>query len=882
VALLMSSSRHWSRLLESFRPFIAICVAFVVCVSHALAIDPGNKQTRHFEDRVVPLLARHCLECHDATVKKARLDLSRHDTLLEGGRSGPAIVPGDPANSLLWDHVSHGEMPPEDRPPLSDEEKTWLRQWIEDGAVWTLDTIDPSMVTRDARVVEPWIQRLTIPEYIETVRSAVGVNIAEDARLLLPPDLRADGFSNTAYNLGIDLAHVEAYAALAAIIAEEMDIEAFAARFADCTELTGACMNRLIVEIGKWLLRGPLDDREVNTFLAIAVTAAGEGSDFTETVRYIIEAMLQSPRFIYRIEGQRGDGTPRPLDDYELASRLSYILWGGPPDEELMRAAGASELTGGAVEAQVRRMLDDPRVVEQSLRFIHEWMDLGRLDSLRPNPKRYPEWNARLAEDMREETLAFFREIVWEQERPLWDLLNAQVTYAPPRLAKHYGLEVGSEPHTVARLSEDDREAAGLQALYLFDAGGGNTVRDVSGAGEPLDLTIDDESAVAWIHGGLHIHNPALLATDGPPSRLIDAIRSTGEITLEVWITPENAIQSGPARILSLSSGTSQRNFTLGQSADQYEVRFRAAGTTDNGQPELTSGGNIVQTDQTYLVYTRDADGTGRLYVNGVEEGELEGPADLANWDDGFRLAIGNETSGDRSWRGTLHSAAIYNRALPAEVVRARAPRVERYDLAAIPERGGLLTQGSVLTIGGDDASMVTRGLFILHDFLFSSVGNAPPGVDTTPVPTKPGLSQRDASEIRLADPSCTACHSRFEPFAFAFERFDGIGAYAEVDEHGNPLRQDGEILIPGFDAPASFENVAELLDLLAESDRVRMNITRKVTQFALGRPLTDGDTPALEVIHREAMRGGGTYRSLITAIVLSDLVQNAWTERDS
>ncbi|MGI9242105.1 MAG: DUF1585 domain-containing protein, partial [Verrucomicrobiales bacterium] len=90
----------------------------------------------------------------------------------------------------------------------------------------------------------------------------------------------------------------------------------------------------------------------------------------------------------------------------------------------------------------------------------------------------------------------------------------------------------------------------------------------------------------------------------------------------------------------------------------------------------------------------------------------------------------------------------------------------------------------------------------------------------------------------------------------------------------GNSLREDGVVPIPGEPEPATYENAAELMDLLAGSDRVAQTITRKVTQFALGRPLTSGDRAGLEKIHLAAQKNGGTYRSLIRAIIASDLVQ--------
>ncbi len=119
---------------------------------------------------------------------------------------------------------------PEDRPPLSRREKDLLKRWIDEGAVWTLDWIDPATYQNEGGG-EQWIRRLTISEYVETVRSTVGVDISKESHEILPPDLRADGFSNTAYNLNVDMGHVNAYSRLATLIVEQMDTAAFALSF---------------------------------------------------------------------------------------------------------------------------------------------------------------------------------------------------------------------------------------------------------------------------------------------------------------------------------------------------------------------------------------------------------------------------------------------------------------------------------------------------------------------------------------------------------------------------------------------------------------------------------------------------------------------------
>lgn len=608
-----------------------------------------------FHEQVAAILSERCFECHDTTSSDGGLDLSRRAAAEEGGDSGPVIVAGQPADSLLWDLVEADDMPLE-REPLSDSEKELLKQWIAAGADWSADEIDPELYRRDRKVDENWVRRLTIREYIATVKVVTGVDIESDAIRLLPADLRADGFSNTAYNLGIDLKHIGSYAELAEIIVGRMEPATFAKDFTDCETLDEDCMQSLIKSMGKWVLRGPVSDSEVAAFLSITRAVEEQQGDFEEAVSFVLEAMLQSPRFIYRIENQRGDGTTWPIDDYELASRMSYTIWGAPPDRELIRAVDAGELLDpNQAIAQVERMLQDPRARAQSILFVSEWLDLGRLDNLRPNEDHYPEWDSELADDMRAESISFFEDLVWEQRRPLAELMNAQFTYVNARLAKHYRM--------------------------------------------PFEASVEDASQMV------------------------------------------------------------------------------------------------------------------------------------------------------------------------------------RVDVSDIPSRGGLLTHGSVLTVGGDEASMVSRGLFVLQDILRGSIKDPPPCVNTVPPETKAGLTQRGVAESRIANPSCGGCHLKFEPFAFGLEKYDGLGSHFQVDRHGNELRENGELLFPGTSEPILYESTGQLLDVLAKHERVSETITWKLAQFALGRPLIAEDIESLRNIHSTALENGGTYQAVIKAIVLSDLARTIRTE---
>lgn len=838
------------------------------------------------EFRAAAVLSKHCLECHDTAAEAGDLDLSRRDRALEGGGGGPALVPGEAAASLLWELVEAEEMPPASYPRMSDEEKEVLRQWLDAGAVWAAEVIDPAEFSLDDSPPPVWLRRLTRRQYVRTVTRLTGVDLAAEADRWLPQEQRADGFTNTAYNLDVDLAHVEAYAKLAEIASQRMVMTTFLRRHTDCRSVDASCVEPAIESMATEFFRGSVEETELRVLRSVFGAVIEEGGDFETAMRFVVQTLLQSPRFLFLVERAVGGPEAEPVSGEELATRLSFAAWGEPPDAELRRAARAGELAATPrLRAQVQRLLRDPRARIHSADFVADWLDLGRLHHLRPDPQRFPDWDAALARDMQAETLAFFDEVAWRQNRPLSDLMDAPVSFLTPRLAQHYNvpwdisaeLESGhaaspSAPHSPGMGLSAVGDASPL-VLYSFSRQGGDRVPDDSGNPEPLTLHIDRPERVDRTEDGLRLREPVVIASPSPADRIHRAIAKSGEYSIEAWVRPQNRGQKGPARLVSISGGSSLRNVTIGQDGDRYMVRYRTTRRDRNGLPELQAAHGSVELRWTHLAFTFDASGTATLYVNGEPAAEETDQGRLDDWDAAFPLLIGNETGGDRGWLGTIRRVGVYDRALSAQEIRAMHERPVRHDLAAIPARGGLLTQASVLTMGGDDASMVTRGLFVLNDLLNSRVGNPPPCVDSEPKPSEPGMTQRDLALVRLSDSSCAGCHSKFEPFAFALEKFDGVGVHREQDEHGNRLRDDGEVLFPGQPRPVSFENSQAFFRLLADNERVRKTITRKLAQFVIARPLVPADDPIIDRIHERGWENGGTYATLMAEILCSDLV---------
>jgi hypothetical protein len=312
------------------------------------------------------------------------LDLSKR---LKSHAEEGIIVAGKAVDSLLWESVESDEMP-KDRDPISDAEKKILKDWLNGGGAWTVDFVDPAIYSRPAEVSPTRAQRLTVTEYVRTIRDTFGVDVESQAREWLPADVRADGFSNTAYNLTIDLEHIEGFANLAGFVAGKIDAAPFAKRFTTKRDLTDKTMIPLIDAMGNVVLRGPLTTEETSLYRGVSTSVASAGGSFDDAIRYVVEAMLQSPRFIYRLE-QTPEKGRQLLDDYEMASRLSYVIWGSSPDRELLELAGRGNLNyPGQVQAQASRMLKDPKAIDRSLNFASDWLNLDRLSHLQPGKKQ--------------------------------------------------------------------------------------------------------------------------------------------------------------------------------------------------------------------------------------------------------------------------------------------------------------------------------------------------------------------------------------------------------------------------------------------------------------------------------------------------------------
>ncbi|MGE0042235.1 MAG: DUF1592 domain-containing protein, partial [Vicinamibacterales bacterium] len=203
-----------------------------------------------------------------------------------------------------------------------------------------------------------------------------------------------------------------------------------------------ACAAEIVRSLARRAFRGPVATEDFEGLMAFYEKGRERG-DFENGIRFAIQAILASPQFLFRTEpapaGVRA-GTSYRLSDMELASRVSFFIWGTVPDAELVQVAMAGDLgKPGVLEAQVRRLLKDPRSETLSTRFGAQWLHLQDLDGMNPDYLQYPNYDDTLAEGFRRETELFFDSLIRE-DRSLLELLTADYTFVNERVARHYGL----------------------------------------------------------------------------------------------------------------------------------------------------------------------------------------------------------------------------------------------------------------------------------------------------------------------------------------------------------------------------------------------------------------------------------------------------------
>ncbi len=306
-----------------------------------------------------------------------------------------------------------------------------------------LDEAEKRLTRDDQHGLEPLtVRRLTHSQYNNTVRDLLG----DQSRPAdsFPKEDFVHGFKNQLEAQGVPPLQAEAYSDAAERLARSAFRGGDHQGLIPCQPAAATdpvCADKFVRQFGLKAFRRPIDDREAQVYVELFRQEAERTGDFLGGAQMVVEAMLQSPHFLFRVE--RGAGSP--YGQYEIASRLSYFLWDTMPDEELLAAADKGELsTVAQVEATARKMLDDPRAKSSLEEFLAQWLRFDRALSAIRDRRLFRGFSTELAAAMTEETRRLFDHLVWEDQN-FMDFFTADYTYVSTDLANLYGLPAPSE-----------------------------------------------------------------------------------------------------------------------------------------------------------------------------------------------------------------------------------------------------------------------------------------------------------------------------------------------------------------------------------------------------------------------------------------------------
>jgi hypothetical protein len=465
------------------RPGLAAPQWLLFGIALVARAQSGATDPPFFADKLYPVLeAAQCRACHarDGVASATRLHFPAKDARPEqiqlfGLSLEPLVDRTDPSNSLLRNKPTNRlrHTGGERIKPDSAEEKI-LTQWIDYLAASSDESLAAARRKLDASAGTPGqnqlVRRLTHSQYNNTVRDLLGDYSRPAQRF--PPEDYVEGFRNQLRHQSMPPLLVEAYSAAAERLANNAFRAGDVNGLVPCKPQSAAdvkCRDRFIKTFGLRAFRRPLGDAESRKYAAAFAAQAQETGKFLEGARVVVEAMLQSPKFLFHTEaGPEGRSV-----DYAIASRLSYLLWDTMPDEALLDAAKRGALRSAeAREREARRLLAGPHAAEALDEFFHQWLRFDRVLNASKERRQFPEFSPELAAAMVEETRRLLQHLVATNGN-FMELLLADYGFLNSDLASLYHVPAPAGQFDLVRFGSGARRAGLLgQASFLAATAG--------------------------------------------------------------------------------------------------------------------------------------------------------------------------------------------------------------------------------------------------------------------------------------------------------------------------------------------------------------------------------------------------------------------------
>ncbi|MFM9965665.1 MAG: DUF1588 domain-containing protein [Planctomycetaceae bacterium] len=707
--------------------FLMLSFSFVTTESHA----------DEFADFVNPLVTKHCLKCHGGEKVSGEVSFKSITTAAQF-LARPALI-----NKMI-DAVDANDMPPEGEPPLDEKTRTrllaTLKTMLRDATAGNERSRSPirrlnrfqynnsvrdlfqlkldvfelpeKLMTRQDDYLRPANRRM--PDKVRVASLSLNPKAGLRDVKAFPKDLRAEhGFDNQANQLTLSPLLLDAFLRLSVSIVESPDFNEqtvgiwndFFRQPAEGTDPPAEVKRRLkpFLTIA---FRGRVEPETLDRYADYATAKMKQGLSFTDSMKKVASAVLSSPMFLYRTRAEDGQEAP-----FEVASNLSYFLWGSCPDQELLRLAESGELAKPDVlNRTIERMLADPKIERFLDTFPSQWLQLENVLAATPDPQinkyfKLDQDNPAGLQMLLEPLLLF--DAVFVEDRPIVDLIAPQFSYQSDFLKTWYTSELKPPPVDLKKIADDNRrndeqrqhlEAAIKAAQSDLDALIepvktkllADRKKDASEK-KPVDL----KPFAAWefngdlkesihsldltAHGkiefkdGMAVLDRAYLQSPGLPIELKAK-------SLEVWCQVHNLDQSGGGVMGIQGPGDFFDTIVIGERQPRHWISGSNGFARTEDFPESTPETKVGEL--LHLAMTYADDGTTMLYRDGkpygkpFRKGAATFPKDQSSVLFGLRHL---PPGGNRHLKVSIDKARLYDRALTAEEVAASAGDNSRY-----------------------------------------------------------------------------------------------------------------------------------------------------------------------------------------------------------